>query len=57
MLAHLELQIILEAKERGEEYVELPVVQGETTSSMSFCGMCGRVVHHPNCPRVTEKSS
>lgn len=53
-VTHGELQVILEAKAQGAETVTLPVETPNGTWDVQFCGTCGRIVHHPDCPRVVR---
>lgn len=50
VITHNELQIILEAREAGTETVTLPVINGRQWLA-EFCGTCGRMICHPDCPR------
>ena len=47
---HDELQIILDAKLQGENYIDIEIKTPGGSWIMPFCGKCGRTVHHPDCP-------
>jgi len=52
MITHDELQVILEAKRQEKENIVLPVITPNGTWDAQFCGSCGRIIHHPECPKA-----
>jgi len=52
MITYDELQVILEAKRQGKEYIEIPVITENGTWNAPFCGTCGRIIHHPDCSKA-----
>lgn len=47
---HEELQTIIDAKLQGKDYIEYEVMTPNGSWIALFCGRCGRIVHHPDCP-------
>jgi hypothetical protein len=39
------------ARSRGVPRVTIPLTRPGGSIEVSFCGTCGRIVHHPDCPR------
>jgi len=51
MITHDELQVILEAKKQEKEYIEVQILTPNGSWTAPMCGTCGRIIHHPNCPK------
>lgn len=47
---HDELQVILEAKKQEKDYINIEVQTPNGSWVAPFCGKCGRIIHHPDCP-------
>jgi hypothetical protein len=48
---HEQLVIGLARKQRTPR-VSIPLtLKGGSISTATFCGTCGRIVHHPDCPQ------
>lgn len=52
---HEELQVIIDAKLQNKDYVEYKIVTQNGGWTAPFCGRCGRIVHHPDCPVWAEQ--
>lgn len=49
---HNELQVIIEANKQEKDYLEMEVKTPNGSWIAPFCGICGRIVHHPECPEA-----
>lgn len=52
-----EARIILEAEKQNKEYINLEIQSLNGNWTAPFCGSCGRIVHHPDCPKANWSSN